>query len=111
VQWDYDNPLIEHFHYDGTYQVAVCDKCKHALPKEWISRLGGSGPGADGRSSEARERRTALSGGASGLRVRDFTKGGRINYVTGSISGHGGHRRFIFALIGGNSPREVELIM
>jgi len=36
VQWDYDNPLIEHLHYDGTYQIAVCDKCKHALPKEWI---------------------------------------------------------------------------
>jgi len=36
VQLDYDNPLIEHLHYDGTYQVGVCDKCKYALPKEWI---------------------------------------------------------------------------
>ena len=36
VQMDYENPLIEYLHYDGTYQVAICDKCKHALPKEWI---------------------------------------------------------------------------
>jgi len=36
VQLDFENTLVEHLHYDGTYQVAVCDKCKHALPKEWI---------------------------------------------------------------------------
>jgi len=36
VQLDFENALVEHLHYDGTYQVAVCDKCKHALPKEWI---------------------------------------------------------------------------
>ena len=36
VQLDPENVLVEYLHYDGTYQVAVCDKCKHALPKEWI---------------------------------------------------------------------------
>ena len=36
VQLDDVNVLIEHLQYDGTYRVAVCDKCKHALPKEWI---------------------------------------------------------------------------
>jgi len=36
VHLDYNNVLVEHLHYDGIYQVAVCDKCKYALPKEWI---------------------------------------------------------------------------
>jgi len=53
-----------------------------------------------------------LCGGSTvGLRAWDSTKGGRINYVTSLVSNHGIHRRFILALIGGNSPRTDRLIM
>jgi len=37
VDVDEEDLLVQYLRYDGEYNLAVCIKCEHALPQEWIA--------------------------------------------------------------------------
>ena len=37
VDVDEEDLLVQYLRYDGEYNLAICIKCEHALPQEWIA--------------------------------------------------------------------------